>query len=159
MSIAGGDVASVDLATLLVLTYPGAPSIYYGDEVGLPGAIDPDSRRGFPLEANWNREILNTHRELIALRHSYPCLRIGDYRVLYAQGALYVFARTLGTEELIIAVNVGTAEAKANLESVNLQSQPDKLLFGTAEVEWNVEKEKQLSLTLAPRSACILGVG
>jgi hypothetical protein len=65
----------------------------------------------------------------------------------------------LGTEELIIAVNVGTAEAKANLESVNLQSQPDKLLFGTAEVEWNVEKDKQLSLTLAPRSACILGVG
>jgi glycosidase len=159
MSIAGGDVASVDLATLLVLTYPGAPSIYYGDEVGLPGAIDPDSRRGFPLEANWNLEILNTHRQLIALRHSYPCLRTGDYRVLYAQGALYVFARTLGTEELIIAVNVGTAQAKANLESVNLQSQPDKLLFGTAEVEWSNKGDKQLSLTLAPRSACILGVG
>ncbi|MBD2604651.1 glycoside hydrolase family 13 protein [Scytonema hofmannii FACHB-248] len=159
MSIAGGDVASVDLATLLVLTFPGAPSIYYGDEVGLPGAIDPDSRRGFPIDANWNREILNTHRQLIALRHSYPCLRIGDYRVLYAQGAVYVFARTLGTEELIIAVNVGTAEALINLESVNLQSQPDKLLFGTAEFEWSKHVDKQLSLTLPPRSSCILGVG
>ncbi len=159
MSIAGGDVASVDLATLLVLTFPGAPSIYYGDEVGLPGAIDPDSRRGFPLNANWNREILNTHRQLIALRHSYPCLRTGDYQVLYAQGAVYIFARTLGTEELIIAVNVGTAEALINLESVNLQSQPDKLLFGTAEVEWNKSVDNQLSLTLPPRSSCILGVG
>ncbi len=159
MSIAGGDVASVDLSTLLLLTYPGAPSIYYGDEVGLPGAIDPDSRRGFPLEANWNQEIIKYHRQLIALRHSYPCLRTGDYRVLYAQGAVYIFARTLGTEELIIAVNVGTTEAHIHLESVNLQSQPDKLLFGVAEVQWNVEKEKQLSLTLPPRTGCILGVG
>ncbi len=159
MSIAGGDVASVDLATLLLLTFPGAPSIYYGDEVGLPGAIDPDSRRGFPLYANWNREILNTHRQLIALRHSYPCLRTGDYRVLYAQGAVYIFARTLATEELIIAVNVGTAEALINLESVNLQSQPDKLLFGTVEVEWSKRVDNQLSLTLPPRSSCILGVG
>jgi cyclomaltodextrinase / maltogenic alpha-amylase / neopullulanase len=159
MSIAGGDVASVDLATLLLLTFPGAPSIYYGDEVGLPGAIDPDSRRGFPIDANWNREILNSHRELITLRHSYPCLRTGDYRVLYAQGAVYVFARTLATEELIIAVNVGTAEALINLESVNLQSQPDKLLFGTAEFEWSKQGDQQLSLTLPPRSSCILGVG
>ncbi len=159
ISIAGGDIASVELATLLLLTFPGAPSIYYGDEVGLPGAIDPDSRRGFPLEANWNREILNYHRQLIALRNAYPCLRTGDYQVLYAQGALYIFARTLGTEELIIAVNVGTAEAKGNVDAASLQSQPNKLVFGNADVEWNNEGDKQLSLTLAPRTGCILGVG
>jgi glycosidase len=35
---------------LLLLTFPGDPSIYYGDEVGLIGALDPDSRRGFPME-------------------------------------------------------------------------------------------------------------
>lgn len=156
ITIAGGDQASVELATLLLLTFPGAPSIYYGDEVGLPGAIDPDSRRGFPLEANWHQEILNTHRQLITLRHNYPALRTGDYQVLFAQGELYVFTRTLETEELIIAVNAGTATTTANLDVTTLHTQPHKCLYGAAEFAWHGE---QLSLTLPPRTGCILGVG
>ncbi len=154
ITIADGDQATVELATLLLLTFPGAPSIYYGDEVCLPGAIDPDSRRGFPTEANWNQEILNTHRQLITLRHQYPALRTGDYQVLFAQGELYIFSRTLDPEELIIAVNAGTAPVKANLEAPSLQTQPHKLLYGTAEFEWH---SQQLSLTLPPRTGCILG--
>jgi cyclomaltodextrinase / maltogenic alpha-amylase / neopullulanase len=158
LTIAGGDKASVELATLLLITFPGAPSIYYGDEVGLPGGLDPDSRRGFPLQASWDREILKTHRDLIALRHSYPCLRTGEYRVLFAQGELYVFARILGMEEAIVAVNAGTAPAKGNVDTTNLQTQPEKVLYGTAEVEWNVEGEtKKLILNLPPRSGCIIG--
>ncbi|MBE9207755.1 glycoside hydrolase family 13 protein [Nostoc sp. LEGE 06077] len=157
MTIAGGDKASIELSTLLLLTFPGAPSIYYGDEVGLPGAIDPDSRRSFPLEANWDQEILQIHRQLIDIRHAYPALRIGDYQVLYAQGTLYVFARTLGTEELIIAVNTGTGSAIANIDITSLPTQPSKLLFGYAEYEWNNAGEtKQLSLTVPPRTGCIL---
>ncbi|MEH2136976.1 glycoside hydrolase family 13 protein [Nostoc sp.] len=159
MTIAGGDVASVELSTLLLLTFPGAPSIYYGDEVGLPGGIDPDSRRGFPLEAKWEREIFNTHRQLITLRQTYPALRTGDYQVLHAQGQVYIFARTLGTEELIVAINAGTSSAIANADVVSLHTQPNKLLYGNAEVEWNTEGETQhLSLTLPARSGCILGV-
>ncbi|MBD2486554.1 glycoside hydrolase family 13 protein [Aulosira sp. FACHB-615] len=157
MTIAGGDKASIELSTLLLLTFPGAPSIYYGDEVGLPGAIDPDSRRGFPLEANWDQEILQTHRQLIEIRHAYPALRTGDYQVLYAQGTLYVFARKLGTEELIIAVNAGTGSVKANIDIASLQTQPSKLLFGHTEFEWNNAGEtKQLCLTVSPRTGCIL---
>ncbi|MBD2299250.1 glycoside hydrolase family 13 protein [Nostoc sp. FACHB-190] len=157
MTIAGGDKASIELSTLLLLTFPGAPSIYYGDEVGLPGAIDPDSRRSFPLEANWDQEILQIHRQLIDIRHAYPALRIGDYQVLYAQGTLYVFARTLGTEELIIAVNTGTGSAVANIDIASLPTQPSKLLFGYAEYEWNNAGEtKQLSLRVPPRTGCIL---
>ncbi|MBD2505663.1 glycoside hydrolase family 13 protein [Anabaena azotica] len=160
LSIAGGDKPSIELATLLLLTFPGAPSIYYGDEVGLPGAIDPDSRRGFPLEANWDREIYHAHRQLIALRHAYPALRTGDYQVLWAQGALYVFARTLEKEELIIAVNVGTAPAQANVDTTSLQTQPNKLLYGQAEINWdNSEPTKQLSLNLPPRSGSIIALG
>ncbi|AFY41219.1 glycoside hydrolase family 13 protein [Nostoc sp. PCC 7107] len=157
MTIAGGDKASIKLSTLLLLTFPGAPSIYYGDEVGLPGAIDPDSRRSFPLEANWDQEILQTHRQLIDIRQAYQALRIGDYQVLYAQGTLYVFARTLGTEELMIVVNIGTASAQANIDITSLQTQPNKLLFGYAEFAWNNAGEtKQLSLTVPPRTGCIL---
>ncbi|MGH1392966.1 MAG: glycoside hydrolase family 13 protein [Trichormus sp.] len=158
ITIAGGDKASVELATLLLLTFPGAPSIYYGDEVGLPGKLDPDSRRGFPLEANWDKEIYQTHHQLIALRHTYPALRIGEYQVISAQGALYIFARTFGTEELIIAVNVGTASAQIDIDITNLQTQPNKLLYGKAQFNWHSAGEtKQLSLNIPSRSGCILG--
>jgi glycosidase len=157
ISIAGGDKPSVELATLLLLTFPGAPSIYYGDEVGLPGRLDPDSRRGFPMEAHWERDVLEYHRQLIALRHTYPALRTGDYKVLYAEGTVYLFARILGTEELIVAVNVGTAPASATVTVDSLQSQPSKTLFGSAEVAWTNEGDSpQLTLNLPPRSGCIL---
>ncbi|WP_016948853.1 glycoside hydrolase family 13 protein [Anabaena sp. PCC 7108] len=154
ITIAGGDIASMELATLLLLTFPGAPSIYYGDEVGLPGGLDPDSRRGFPLTENWNLEILDLHKQLISLRHQYPALRIGKYQILYAQGELYIFARTLETEELIIAVNAGTETATANVDCSSLQTQPHQVLFGNGEIEWN---SKNLGLTIPARTGCILG--
>jgi len=158
ISIAGGDRASSELATLLLLTFPGAPSIYYGDEVGLPGRLDPDSRRGFPLEAHWELDVLDYHRKLIAMRHSYPALRTGAYQAIFAQAAVYVFARILGTEELIVAVNTGTAPAKVSIEAANLKSQPSKLLYGSVEAEWTgVGESSQLELNLPARAGCILG--
>lgn len=159
LSIAGGDRASVELATLLLLTFPGAPSIYYGDEVGLPGRLDPDSRRAFPMEAHWERDVLDYHRKLIALRHSYSALRTGSYQLLYAQGTVYVFARILGSEELIVAVNVGTVPTEVSLEAGRLHLQPNHLLYGTAEAEWTGNGEhSQLTLSLPLRTGCILGV-
>lgn len=154
ISIAGGDRASGELATLLLFTFPGAPSIYYGDEVGLPGKLDPDSRRGFPLEAHWESDVLDYHRQLITLRHTYPALRTGAYQVLFAQAAVYVFTRVLGTEELIVAVNAGTAPAKVSIEAANLNSQLSKLLYGNAEIEWS---GSQLELSIPARTGCILG--
>lgn len=157
ISIAGGDRDSVELANLLLLTFPGAPSIYYGDEVGLPGKLDPDSRRGFPLEAHWEREVLDYHRKLIYLRHDYPALRTGSYEVLHAQGALYVFARIQDAQELIVAVNAGTEETKATFTVDKLKSQPSQMLYGKGEVAWIDESgSSQLTLHLPPRSGCIL---
>jgi cyclomaltodextrinase len=155
ITIAGGDVASVELATLLLLTFPGAPSIYYGDEVGLPGGIDPDSRRGFPLEANWNLQILETHKQLISLRHQYPALRVGSYQVLYAESTLYVFVRSWENEELMIAVNVGEESVTASFDGGNLQSKPQALLFGNGEIKWN---NQSIDLNVPARSGCIFGL-
>lgn len=159
LSIAKDDKPSVELATLLLITYPGAPSIYYGDEVGLPGKLDPDSRRGFPMEAHWDIYVLKYHQKLIALRQKYPALRIGSYHILYAEGTVYVFDRILGNEELIIAVNVGTAPANISFEITGLQSQPSQLLYGDCEVSWSNDKEKsnQITLNIPPRTGCILG--
>ncbi|MFB2937949.1 glycoside hydrolase family 13 protein [Aerosakkonemataceae cyanobacterium BLCC-F154] len=159
LSIAQGDKASVELSTILLLTFPGAPSIYYGDEVGLPGKLDPDSRRGFPMEAHWDAYVLKYHQKLIALRHQYPALRTGSYQILYAEGTNYVFARVLGNEEIIVAINVGTTPANISFEVTALQSQPSYLLYGDAKISWQetAGKTKQLSLDLSPRTGCIFG--
>lgn len=160
ITIAGGDRTSVELATLLLLTFPGASSIYYGDEVGLSGAIDPDSRRGFPLEPDWDQDLLSYHRQLIALRHAYPALRIGTYRVLYAQESTYVFARTLDEEELVIAVNISTSSVNVslNLADLELKVCPMRQLVGKAQLERKQEdRAVYLAISLPPRSGCILG--
>jgi cyclomaltodextrinase len=155
MSIVNGDQASVELATLLLFTFPGAPNIFYGDEVGLAGGLDPDCRRGFPQEADWNQELLQIHKQLIAIRNNYKALRIGEYKQLHAQGMLYVMARIWEREELIIAVNAGDTSETALIDASFLQTQPSQVLYGKAYVEWNQGK---LSLHLPPRSGCVLSI-
>ncbi|MGH2561539.1 MAG: glycoside hydrolase family 13 protein [Thermomicrobiales bacterium] len=112
ITIAGGDTASVKLATLLLFTFPGAPSIYYGDEIGLTGAL-PDhwARKPFPWDHpdRWDMDLLTFHKEVIALRQAHPVLRTGDYVRLYAVRHVYAFARVLDETTLVVAVNVGDA--------------------------------------------------
>ncbi|NBD18102.1 MAG: DUF3459 domain-containing protein [Cyanobacteria bacterium] len=156
LSIAQRDRASVKLATLLLLTFPGAPCIYYGDEVGLPGKLDPDSRRSFPPQEQWDQDLLQWHQNLIRLRHSYPALRTGDYKILYAEGLVYVFARTLAACELIIAVNSGTEPASATVPTAQLQSEPHGLLLGETGLQWD-SNQNILTLELPARKGCIIG--
>jgi cyclomaltodextrinase len=110
LNIVGGDKRSVYLATLLLMTFPGAPSIYYGDEIGLPGELDPDCRRTiqWDQQAAWDHEAFAYHRAMIAMRTAHPALRTGEYIRVYADDAVYVFARKDADETLLIAVNVAT---------------------------------------------------
>ncbi|NJN32392.1 MAG: glycoside hydrolase family 13 protein, partial [Synechococcales cyanobacterium RM1_1_8] len=93
LSVVGEDRASYELALLLLMTFPGAPSIFYGDEVGLAGGLDPDCRRGFPAPEQWDQAYLSLHKQLIALRRRHPALCLGRYQPLAAEGLAYAFAR------------------------------------------------------------------
>jgi len=159
LSIAQGDKASVILATLLLLTFPGSPCIYYGDEVGLAGGTDPDCRRSFPAPELWDRELLSHHQELIALRRDHPVLSTGAYRVLVAQGQVYSFARTNGLETVIVAVNAGGAAATvAWQDTESLSSLPKQVLYGTGTAEWTFDAPTpRLTLRLPARSGLLLG--
>ena len=117
LTIAQGDESSFRLATLFQMTFPGAPCIYYGDEIGLQGGRDPDCRRAFPWDQTlWNEDLLKHVKRCIALRHSYPVLRRGSYRSLYAQGDLYIFARTLGHDIAIVALNAAWGPQTVSVE-------------------------------------------
>ncbi len=117
-STVGGDSDSVKLAAVLMFTFPGAPCIYYGDEVGVLGGPDPDCRAGFPWDRSdeWDRGLLETFRSLIALRSSEDSLRHGDYQTLTADRDLYAFSRTTDQGGVIVGVNVGDGVATAEFD-------------------------------------------
>jgi cyclomaltodextrinase / maltogenic alpha-amylase / neopullulanase len=98
---------------------------------------------------------LNYHRDLIALRHTHPALRIGTYRVLYAEGNGYAFVRSLDDTEIIVAVNIGmeSVQIQLDLASLGLQSHPERVVFGAAKIDG---KGEELKIDLPPRSGGVL---
>ncbi|MER2139708.1 MAG: 4-alpha-glucanotransferase, partial [Succiniclasticum sp.] len=76
------------------MTLPGMPCIYYGDEAGLRGGKDPDNRRPYP----WGRENKKLQaycREFIQLRKKHDALRTGRMIPIYAEGDVYIYARSI----------------------------------------------------------------
>jgi cyclomaltodextrinase / maltogenic alpha-amylase / neopullulanase len=93
LSLAGGDRSALRLAWLIQMTLPGAPCIYYGDEIGLEGREDPDCRRAFPWDpAHQDGALRGFLAGLIALRRSEPALRHGRFRLLGAEGSVAAYA-------------------------------------------------------------------
>lgn len=133
LTTASGDRDSLILATLLTMTFPGAPCVYYGSEVGLSGGRDPACRRGFPWdEAEWDMTLLEAHRGLITLRRAHPAFRSPNYRKVSSNGHLYVFERWDATERLLVAVNAGESSATATLDLT-----PTHLLWGDGHATGN----------------------
>jgi glycosidase len=107
----------VKVASLIQFAVPGAPTVYYGDEVGLTGADDPDNRRTYPwadVGGHPDTTLLAHYQALTALRRDTPALTSGDFRVLLADDAAgtVAFGRKTASQAAIIAVNRGdTAQA------------------------------------------------
>ena len=118
LSMVGGDTASLRLATLIQMTMPGAPSIYYGDEIGMSGEQDPECRGAFPWhdDAAWDRELLAFVSGAVALRNDHPVLRRGAYRTVAAAGPTAVYLRADADEAFVVAINAGEASARLLLD-------------------------------------------
>jgi neopullulanase len=109
LTVLGGDVAALRMATLIQATLPGAPCIYYGDEVGLTGGNDPGSRGAFPWdEGRWDRDLHGFVRSVLRLRAARPELRHGSTTAVAAAGPAMAFERRLGDARSVVAVNPGT---------------------------------------------------
>lgn len=102
----GGNVESAKLLYTLLLTYPGAPMLYYGDENGMTGANDPGCRAPMEWdEARWNVDLREHVRRLIEFRHAHSELRRGSFRVLYAEDRLVMFERASPEGRTLIVLN------------------------------------------------------
>lgn len=146
LSCASGDKNSLKLAWLFLFTMPGAPCIYYGDEVGVDGGHDPDCRKSFPWdESKWDKDLFNYVRACIALRKGQKALRRGEYRRIHTEDDLMVFARTCKDETVMVAFN---ASASSRTFMLNLPH-PPKTLFGSPEIAGS-------QVTVPPRSGVVL---
>jgi len=106
------DVNRVKLAMAFQFAYPGAPAVYYGDEIGLTGGKDPECRAAFPWDQNqWNQDLRDWVKSLISLRKSHPCLRRGDYLHLLTDDRrhCYAFARILGDDKILVLLNASSS--------------------------------------------------
>ena len=122
LTIVGEDESALRLALLFQMTYPGAPCVYYGDEIGLKGRHDPLNRQGMPWHKleSWNRALLEYTRRLISLRREHAALRRGSYRGLYARDGLYVFVRELQGERFFLVLNVNQCPAQLAISTAAL---------------------------------------
>jgi cyclomaltodextrinase len=131
LSCASGDKNSLKLAWLFLFCYPGAPCIYYGDEIGLDGEYDPDCRKSFPWEVGKRAHTLFTYaKEVVALRKQNPALRRGDYKRLWSADGIYAFSRSLDDNTFVVALNV--SEAPQPAEVIYAAQKNPKVIFGEA---------------------------
>ncbi len=102
-TVVGGDEMLARLAAALLFTFPGTPSIYYGDEIGMAGGNDPDCRRCMIWdEREWNSGRRAFYQRLIHLRRTSPALRHGGFQMLYAAGETLAFLREAPDERLLV---------------------------------------------------------
>jgi hypothetical protein len=97
-------VARLKLATLILFTFPGTPSIYYGDEALMEGWEDPFNRSTYP----WGKEdpdLKGHFTRLGNLRKETPALNRGAIRYLYSKGPLLIYAREEGETRYVTVVN------------------------------------------------------
>ena len=120
LRLLGGDKDRLKVLVLLQMTLPGAPSVYYGDEVGLTGGGDPDCRRTYPWAdegGSPDLDLLAHYRQVIGIRGTHPALRGGEMETLLVEDAahLYSFVRWNADEKVVVLLNNGPAGQTATV--------------------------------------------
>lgn len=110
----GVDKAIMRLAVMIQMTWPGAPTIYYGDEAGLCGWTDPDNRRAYP----WGREdqdLIDFHKEIIRIHKAYHAMKTGSILFLHGQYQFISYGRFDEQDKFVVAINSGEQPVSVDL--------------------------------------------
>ena len=159
---AGGDRDALRLALLFLMVAPGAPCIYYGDEIGMTGGPDPDCRRAFvwdPLQ--WDHDLFAWTQKATALRHAHPALRRGDFKSLYAVDRVYALGRRCESDGVVALFNAGRLPATVTMDVAGFLPDgvyPDALA-GQAGTVAHVSGGHLNGLVISPRSAAVFTRG
>lgn len=91
-------------AVVMQMTWPGAPTIYYGDEAGVCGFTDPDNRRTYPW-GHEDQQMIDLHKHLIRIHKENPEIRDGSLRGIFEDYNVLVYARFNTEEQTLVCVN------------------------------------------------------
>ncbi len=103
------DKAVFKEAVVVQMTWPGAPTLYYGDEAGVCGWTDPDNRRTYP----WGKEdkdLLEFHKAIIAIHKNTPALLTGSLKELYGDYNVIAYGRFKRDSKAIAVINNNDSE-------------------------------------------------
>ncbi|HEX3075993.1 MAG TPA: glycoside hydrolase family 13 protein, partial [Lachnospiraceae bacterium] len=151
-------------AVLIQMTWPGAPTIYYGDEAGVCGWTDPDNRRTYPW-GHEDKELISLHKELIHIHRSYEALKTGSMIFLAGGNQFISYGRFDENDKIVIAVNNSRQEISPEISVWELGIlDTDRLvrLILTTEQGYDLEAKMYqvqsgiLKVTLPPLSGCII---
>ena len=100
----GINLAVMREAVAVQMTWVGAPTVYYGDEAGVCGFTDPDSRRTYPWGQE-NRELVEFHKEMTRIHKREKPLRTGSLKMLSWSSNVLAYARFQEGEQIIVVLN------------------------------------------------------
>lgn len=133
-------VARLKLLTLLQMTLPGVPSIYYGDEAGVEGLSDPYNRATYP----WGREdleLLHWHQRLVWLRKEYYRPDEGEFCPFILKKNVFGYRWESEREALIVCVNPAREVARVSLDLRNAMHRADEP--STVQDQWKAQEQHQ----------------
>lgn len=149
-------------AVVVQMTWPGAPTIYYGDEAGLCGWTDPDNRRPYPWGKE-DHELIEFHRYLTGIRRRNLAFRNGSFKPLLAENGVIAYGRFRKNERGIVVVNSDGYKEQVRIPVWECGVERDSLVrimktteerYNAGHIEYPVEKGV-LTVDLEPRCSMI----
>ncbi|MCK4663630.1 MAG: alpha-glucosidase C-terminal domain-containing protein [Bacteroidales bacterium] len=165
------------LFIIMQMTYVGAPMIYYGDEVGMWGANDPDCRKPMVWDdiqyadevynpdgsvrnkadkVEINYDLFAHYKKLIQIRNNHKALQLGDFKTLITDDKkeIYAFSRNYKNETVIVVLNNSNSLQDVTLELEENAEWKDLLndtVFHTSnkKIELNIDRKWGVILTSA----------
>lgn len=164
------DVELQKLFVIMQMTYVGAPMVYYGDEVGMWGANDPDCRKPMiwddieyddevynadgsthePDKVEVNRDLFDHYKKLIHIRKNNPVLQYGAYKTLMADDEidLFIFERSYEGKKLIVVINNSGQNQEITLPELKGHSYKDLISNAEFKADDKIMIKKKWGLIL-----------
>ena len=101
-------------AVVMQMTWPGAPTVYYGDEAGVCGFTDPDNRRTYPWGSE-DQQMIAFHKSIIALHKKYPVLTHGSLKFLHGSYNCLAYGRFSRKCQIAVVFNNNTSECEIRI--------------------------------------------
>lgn len=158
------NVAVMREAVVMQMTWPGAPTVYYGDEAGVCGFTDPDNRRTYPW-GHEDQELLAFHREMIRIHKRYLVFREGSVQMLEWRENVLAYARTDQNQRIVVIINNSDALEEVTVPvwqaEIPMRGRMRRLMYSyhegyTTEYEEYIVEDGEIVVNMGAYSALVL---